>query len=36
MKKRCLALLVAGAMMCSVLTGCTKTYATDLMDGVKE
>ena len=36
MKKKCLALLVAGAMMCSVLTGCTKTYATDLMDGVKE
>ena len=36
MKKRCLALLVVGAMLCSVLTGCTKTYATDLMDGVKE
>ena len=36
MKQKCLALLVAGAMMCSVLTGCTKTYATDLMDGVKE
>lgn len=35
MKKRCLALLVVGAMLCSVLTGCTKTCATDLMDGVK-
>lgn len=35
MKKRCLALLVVGAMLCSVLIGCTKTYATDLMDGVK-
>lgn len=35
MKKKCLALLVAGTMLCSVLTGCTKTYATDLMDGVK-
>ena len=36
MKKKRLALLVVGAMLCSVLTGCTKTYATDLMDGVKE
>lgn len=36
MKQKCLALLVVGAMLCSVLTGCTKTYATDLMDGVKE
>lgn len=35
MKKRCLALLVVGAMLCSVLTGCIKTCATDLMDGVK-
>lgn len=36
MKKKCLALLVAGALLCSALIGCTKTYATDLMDGVKE
>lgn len=36
MKKKSLALLVAGGLLCSVLTGCTKTYATDLMDGVKE
>lgn len=36
MKQKCLALLVVGAMLCSALVGCTKTYATDLMDGVKE
>ena len=36
MKKKCLALLVAGALLCSALIGCTKTYATDFMDGVKE
>lgn len=36
MKKRCLALLVVGTLLCSALVGCTKTYATDLMDGVKE
>lgn len=36
MKKRYLALLVVVAMLCSALVGCTKTYATDLMDGVKE
>lgn len=35
MKKKRLALLVVGAMLCSVLTGCIKTCATDLMDGVK-
>ena len=35
MKKKCLALLVAGALLCSALMGCTKTYATDFMDGVK-
>ena len=35
MKKKCLALLVAGTLLCSALVGCTKTYATDLMDGVK-
>ena len=34
MKKKRLALLVAGALLCSALVGCTKTYATDLMDGV--
>ena len=36
MKKKRLALLVAGTLLCSALIGCTKTYATDLMDGVKE
>ena len=36
MKQKRLALLVVGAMLCSALVGCTKTYATDLMDGVKE
>lgn len=36
MKKKSLALLVAGTLLCSALIGCTKTYATDLMDGVKE
>lgn len=36
MKKKRLALLVAGTLLCSALVGCTKTYATDLMDGVKE
>ena len=36
MKQKCLALLVAGTLLCSALVGCTKTYATDLMDGVKE
>ena len=36
MKKKRLALLVVGAMLCSALVGCTETYATDLMDGVKE
>lgn len=36
MKKKSVALLVAGALLCSTLIGCTKTYATDLMDGVKE
>ncbi len=35
MKKKYLALLVAGALLCSALMGCTKTYATDFMDGVK-
>lgn len=35
MKQKRLALLVVGAMLCSALVGCTKTYATDLMDGVK-
>lgn len=35
MKKKRLALLVAGTLLCSALVGCTKTYATDLMDGVK-
>lgn len=35
MKKKSLALLVAGGLLCSALMGCTKTYATDLMDGVK-
>lgn len=35
MKKKCLALLVAGTLLCGALVGCTKTYATDLMDGVK-
>ena len=36
MKKKRLALLVAGTLLCSALVGCTKTYATDLMDGVNE
>lgn len=36
MKKKSLALLVAGGLLCSTLMGCTRTYATDLMDGVKE
>lgn len=36
MKKKRLALLVVGTLLCSALVGCTKTYATDLMDGVKE
>lgn len=36
MKKKCLALLVAGGLLSSTLMGCTRTYATDLMDGVKE
>lgn len=36
MKKKSLALLVAGGLLCSILMGCTRTYATDLMDGVKE
>ena len=36
MKKKRLALLVAGTLLCSALVGCTKTYATDFMDGVKE
>lgn len=36
MKKKSLALLVAGALLCSALMGCTRTYATDFMDGVKE
>lgn len=35
MKKKRLALLVAGGLLCSTLMGCTRTYATDLMDGVK-
>lgn len=35
MKKKYLALLVAGTLLCSALMGCTKTYATDFMDGVK-
>lgn len=35
MKKKSLALLVAGGLLCSALMGCTRTYATDLMDGVK-
>lgn len=35
MKQKCLALLVAGGLLCSTLMGCTRTYATDLMDGVK-
>lgn len=35
MKKKCLALLVAGGLLCCTLMGCTRTYATDLMDGVK-
>lgn len=35
MKKKRLALLVAGTLLCSALVGCTKTCATDLMDGVK-
>ena len=35
MKKKSLALLVAGGLLCSTLMGCTRTYATDLMDGVK-
>ena len=34
MKKKYLALLVAGTLLCSALMGCTKTYATDFMDGV--
>lgn len=36
MKKKSLALLVAGGLLCSTLMGCTRTYATDHMDGVKE
>ena len=36
MKQKWLALLVAGGLLCSTLMGCTRTYATDLMDGVKE
>lgn len=36
MKQKCLALLVAGGLLCSTLMGCTRTYATDFMDGVKE
>lgn len=35
MKKKRLALLVAGALLCSALVGCTKTCAIDLMNGVK-
>ena len=35
MKKKYLALLVAGTLLCSALMGGTKTYATDFMDGVK-
>ena len=35
MKKKSLALLVAGGLLCSTLMGCTRTYATDLMDGAK-
>ena len=35
MKKKYLDLLVAGTLLCSALMGCTKTYATDFMDGVK-
>ena len=35
MKKKYLPLLVAGTLLCSALMGCTKTYATDFMDGVK-
>lgn len=35
MKKKCLALLVAGGLLCSTMMGCTRTYATDLMGGVK-
>lgn len=35
MKKKWLAILVAGSLLGSVLSGCTQTYATDWMDGVK-
>lgn len=35
MKQKWLALLVVGGLLCSTLVGCTRTYATDLMDGVK-
>lgn len=35
MKQKLLAILVAGSLLGSVLSGCTQTYATDWMDGVE-